>query len=193
MANKKYEQKYTKPDLREEIKEDIQQSDKGGRPGQWSARKSQLLVQEYEKQGGSYKQDEKDDAARSLEEWQDQDWQTKEGNEKAHQGDSTQRYLPKEVWERLSDEEKKEAERTKKKASKKGQQHVGWTPAIKRAMREAGYSEGSDRGSESSKSSSNLEDQSKSSLYDRACELQISGRSKMNKQELIENIQKAEN
>ena len=32
------------PGSREEIKEDIKQSDKGGRPGQWSARKSQLLA-----------------------------------------------------------------------------------------------------------------------------------------------------
>ncbi len=32
------------------------QSDKGGKPGEWSARKSQLLVQEYEKQGGGNKQ-----------------------------------------------------------------------------------------------------------------------------------------
>jgi hypothetical protein len=32
-------QKYTDPKLRDEVKEDIKQSDKGGAPGQWSARK----------------------------------------------------------------------------------------------------------------------------------------------------------
>lgn len=31
--------KYTDPDLRDQIKEEVHASDKGGRPGQWSARK----------------------------------------------------------------------------------------------------------------------------------------------------------
>jgi hypothetical protein len=34
--------KYTDPDLRDEIKEEVHASDKGGRPGQWSARKVPL-------------------------------------------------------------------------------------------------------------------------------------------------------
>jgi uncharacterized phage protein gp47/JayE len=33
---------YTKPKLRKRLKEEIQASDKGGRKGQWSARKSEL-------------------------------------------------------------------------------------------------------------------------------------------------------
>ena len=40
---------YTKPELRERIKDRIMESSKGGKPGQWSARRSQLLAQEYEK------------------------------------------------------------------------------------------------------------------------------------------------
>jgi hypothetical protein len=39
---------YTKPALREKIKKQILAGDKGGRPGQWSARKAQLLIHEYE-------------------------------------------------------------------------------------------------------------------------------------------------
>ena len=31
--------KYTDPELRNEVKEEIQAGDKGGAPGQWSARK----------------------------------------------------------------------------------------------------------------------------------------------------------
>jgi hypothetical protein len=31
--------KYTDPELRDEVKEEIQAGDKGGAPGQWSARK----------------------------------------------------------------------------------------------------------------------------------------------------------
>ena len=53
MAKQEYEEKYTHPELRERIKEEIKASDKGGKEGQWSARKSQLLTQEYEKQGGA--------------------------------------------------------------------------------------------------------------------------------------------
>lgn len=30
---------YTDPELREEVKNEVQQGDKGGKPGQWSARK----------------------------------------------------------------------------------------------------------------------------------------------------------
>ena len=47
--------KYTKPGLRERIKDRIMASSKGGKPGQWSARRSQMLAQEYEKAGGGYK------------------------------------------------------------------------------------------------------------------------------------------
>ena len=31
--------KYTDPKLRDEVKEEVQEGDKGGAPGQWSARK----------------------------------------------------------------------------------------------------------------------------------------------------------
>ena len=141
MSQNNYEAKYTKPDLRRQLKDEIMQSDKGGKPGQWSARKSQLLVKEYEKQGGGYKQEEKDAAAQSLEEWGEQDWQTQGGDAKARQDNKTKRYLPKAVWEKLSDAEKQEAEQFKQEASRQGKQYVEWTPAIKRAMAEAGYSE----------------------------------------------------
>lgn len=36
--------KYTDPELRDEVKEEIHQSDKGGAPGQWSARKVRDIV-----------------------------------------------------------------------------------------------------------------------------------------------------
>jgi hypothetical protein len=45
---------YTNPKLRESIKDRIMASDKGGKPGQWSARKAQLVALEYKKAGGSY-------------------------------------------------------------------------------------------------------------------------------------------
>ncbi|MEJ1932878.1 hypothetical protein WDZ92_21935, partial [Nostoc sp. NIES-2111] len=136
MTQKKPEEKYTDPELREEIKEEIKESDKGGKPGQWSARKSQMLVREYEKKSGGYKQSEKDESAKSLEKWSEQDWQTEEGETRARDGKVTKRYLPKEVWERLSEKEKQEAEELKEKAAKEGKQHVEWPDAVKRVMRE---------------------------------------------------------
>lgn len=46
---------YTKPGLRERLFKKIKESSKGGNPGQWSARKAQLLASEYKKAGGGYK------------------------------------------------------------------------------------------------------------------------------------------
>jgi hypothetical protein len=40
VAKQNYEEKYTHPELREKVKEEIKASDKGGKEGQWSARKS---------------------------------------------------------------------------------------------------------------------------------------------------------
>ena len=71
----KREEKYTDPELRERIKEEIKASDKGGEPGQWSARKAQLLTKEYEKAGGGYK-GEKDEDQKHLEQWTEDEWQT---------------------------------------------------------------------------------------------------------------------
>jgi hypothetical protein len=73
--------KYTKPELRERIKDRIMESSKGGKPGQWSARRSQLLAQEYEKAGGRYKGG-KGEKQKSLEKWSSEKWQTKDEYEK---------------------------------------------------------------------------------------------------------------
>ena len=46
---------YTKPGLRKRIFERIKSGSKGGKPGQWSARKAQMMAKEYKAQGGGYK------------------------------------------------------------------------------------------------------------------------------------------
>jgi hypothetical protein len=46
---------YTKPTLRKQLFERIKAGDKGGSPGQWSARKAQMLAREYKSAGGGYK------------------------------------------------------------------------------------------------------------------------------------------
>jgi hypothetical protein len=45
---------YTKPTMRKNLFNRIKAGSKGGNPGQWSARKAQLLASEYKKKGGGY-------------------------------------------------------------------------------------------------------------------------------------------
>ena len=46
---------YTKPGLRRRIFLRIKRGGKGGAPGQWSARKAQMLAQAYKRAGGGYR------------------------------------------------------------------------------------------------------------------------------------------
>ena len=46
---------YTKPALRKRIFNRIKAGSKGGAPGQWSARKAQMMAKAYKKAGGGYK------------------------------------------------------------------------------------------------------------------------------------------
>lgn len=61
MATKKTKSKvnaagnYTKPTMRAALFKKIKAGTKGGDPGEWSARKAQLLAGEYKKKGGGYK------------------------------------------------------------------------------------------------------------------------------------------
>jgi hypothetical protein len=45
---------YTKPSMRKRIFEKVKASGKGGKPGQWSARKAQMVAKEYKAKGGGY-------------------------------------------------------------------------------------------------------------------------------------------
>mgnify|MGYP000090220382 CR=1 FL=1 len=46
---------YTKPGMRKTLFSKIKAGSKGGDPGEWSARKAQLLAVQYKKAGGGYK------------------------------------------------------------------------------------------------------------------------------------------
>ena len=46
---------YTKPTLRKSIFNRIKAGTKGGKAGQWSARKAQMLAKQYKAKGGGYK------------------------------------------------------------------------------------------------------------------------------------------
>jgi hypothetical protein len=46
---------YTKPAMRKRLFNQIKAGGKGGKPGQWSARKSQILAKQYKDNGGGYR------------------------------------------------------------------------------------------------------------------------------------------
>lgn len=122
--------KYTEPELRDHIKEEVLQGDKGGRPGQWSARKAQLVAHEYEAEGGGYK-GTRDETQQSLKHWGDEHWTTSDGKP-AERADGMHRYLPEEAWKKLTPEEKKTTEKKKLAGDHEGKQFVGNTrPAVK--------------------------------------------------------------
>lgn len=111
--------KYDKPALRERIKAKIMAGSKGGKSGTWSARKSQMLVNQYEAAGGGYT-GRKTATQKSLQRWTKQDWRTESGKPSKKTGEV---YLPKRAIAQLKGTAKlKAANRKKRAASRKGQQ-----------------------------------------------------------------------
>jgi hypothetical protein len=73
--------KYTKPGLRESIKKRVMAGSKGGKPGEWSARKAQLVALKYKEAGGGYKGG-KGKKQKDLKKWGKEKWMTKDEYEK---------------------------------------------------------------------------------------------------------------
>ena len=99
------------------IKSAVKAGSKGGRAGQWSARKAQLAVQRYKKSGGGYKG--KKTGKTGLSRWTKQKWRTKSGKPSRKTGE---RYLPKKARQALSPQEYGASTRAKRKATKQGKQ-----------------------------------------------------------------------
>jgi hypothetical protein len=115
---------YTNPAKREALKKKIMASSKGGKPGQWSARKAQLLAQEYKKSGGGYS-GPKTSKQKSLSKWTKEDWGTKSGKPSTQGSKATgERYLPKKARAALTSEEYKKTSEAKRKGTKAGKQFV---------------------------------------------------------------------
>lgn len=126
---------YTKPQLRERIKNRIMAGSKGGRPGQWSARKAQLLALEYEKAGGGYRGGLKK-RQRSLKKWTKEKWRTSD-NKPANRPGGMRRYLPSKAWSRLTPAQRAATNRKKLLGSRSGRQFVSNTDAAARAGKRA--------------------------------------------------------
>jgi hypothetical protein len=108
----------------------VKASDKGGKPGQWSARKAQLATQNYKKSGGGYR-GPKTEAQKSLSNWTKQDWGTKSGKPSTQGPKATgERYLPKKARQALSPGEYGSTTKAKREGLAKGKQFVKQPKAI---------------------------------------------------------------
>jgi hypothetical protein len=106
------------PGLWKRIVARVRSGSKGGKAGQWSARKAQLAVAAYKKSGGGYSG--KKSSSNSLSKWTKQKWTTSDG--KPSKG--KKRYLPEKAWKSLSASEKAATNRAKAEGNKKGKQFV---------------------------------------------------------------------
>jgi hypothetical protein len=109
--------KKTDPKLWDKVKAEITEGDKGGKPGQWSARKAQLATHEYQSRGGGYKGAKSED--NHLVQWTKEEWGTKSGADSSETGE---RYLPRKAREHLSDAEYKRTTAKKRSDTAKGKQ-----------------------------------------------------------------------
>lgn len=110
--------KKSNPGLWKRIVASVKAGTKGGRAGQWSARKSQLAVLKYKKAGGGYSGPKK--ASNSLSKWSKQKWRTSDGSK----SEGKKRYLPDAAWKALSSAEKAATNRAKAAGNKQGKQFV---------------------------------------------------------------------
>lgn len=108
----------TKPSLWKRIVARVKAGTKGGKAGQWSARKAQLATQQYKKAGGGYRG--KKSSSNSLSKWTKQKWRTSDGKP----SEGKKRYLPDKAWKSLSKAEKAATNRAKSKGNKEGKQFV---------------------------------------------------------------------
>ena len=155
----------TDPELWDKVKEEVTSGDKGGKPGQWSARKAQMAVQAYKHEGGGYEGEKSED--NHLVQWEREEWGTGSGKPS---GETGERYLPKEARDHLTPEEYRRTTAKKRRDTRKGRQHSAQPDDIAAKTAEARHE------------ASNPD--SKAELYRRAREKGIPGRSRMSKEQL---------
>ena len=163
--------KKTDPELWEKVKTDVTQGDKGGRPGQWSARKAQMAVQEYKHEGGGYEGKKSED--NHLVQWQEEDWGTKSGHPS---GETGERYLPKEARDQLTKEEYKRTSDKKRRDTKRGRQYSAQPHDVAEKTAAVRHHERDHQ-------------ESKAELYAKAKDRNIPGRSKMDRAQLLQALE----
>jgi hypothetical protein len=154
----------TDPALWNKVKEKVTKGAKGGRPGQWSARKAQLAVGEYKAGGGRYRG--KKTADNHLVQWTREEWGTKSGKKST---DTGERYLPKSARERLTDAEYRRTSAKKRADTTKGEQFSKQPKDVAAKAADA-----------------RLETMPVAELRKRAAAHKVPGRSRMRKADLIQ-------
>jgi|TARA_R100000995_G_C3364230_1_gene68793 hypothetical protein len=125
----------TKPKLWKRIVSSVKSGSKGGRPGQWSARKAQIATARYKKAGGGYRG--KKSSSNKLSKWSKQKWDYVSKGDKKKPRAKRGRYLPESVRKSLSKSEKAATNRKKRAASKKGKQKAKYSKKVARKVRKA--------------------------------------------------------
>ena len=154
----------TDPKLWQRVKTKVQKGDKGGKPGQWSARKAQLAVHDYKEAGGGYAGPKTAD--NHLSQWTREEWGTKSGHKS---GEAGERYLPKKARETLTDEEYSRTTKKKQADTRRGKQFSQQPPDV--AAKAA---------------DTRLETLTVAELRKRANSAGVEGRSKMGKAALVQ-------
>ena len=160
----------TDPELWEKVKKAVTKDDKGGRPGQWSARKAQLAVNEYKHEGGGYKG--KKSADNHLVQWQHEEWGTKSGRDSTKTGE---RYLPKAARETLTDQEYARTTAKKRADTGRGKQFSAQPKDV------------ADKAAATRKSGRSAQPTRKALLAE-AAKRNIAGRSRMTKDQLAQAV-----
>lgn len=128
---------YTKPGMRKKIIQQVKAAGKGGKPGQWSARKAQIAAKKYKEAGGGYTGAKKK-PQKSLSKWTKENWRTKSGKPSTQGPKATgERYLPEKAIKSLSASEYAATSRKKREGTEKGKQFVKNTAAARKASRKA--------------------------------------------------------
>jgi hypothetical protein len=123
----------TNPGKWKRIVSQVKASGKGGKPGQWSARKAQLATQKYKSSGGGYKGPKKAD--NSLSRWTKEDWGTRSGKPSTQGSEATgERYLPRRAREKLTASEYAATTRSKREGMRQGKQYVPQPESIKKKV-----------------------------------------------------------
>ena len=162
----------TDPELWEKVKHEVTEGDRGGKPGQWSARKAQLAVHDYKAEGGGYKGPKTED--NHLHQWTEEKWGTKSGEPSGATGE---RYLPEQAREHLTKEEYARTTAKKRADTRAGKQFSAQPRDVARKTakdRDTGHA------------MAKLESLTRAELVRRAASANVAGRSRMKKAELIE-------
>ena len=117
--------KRTDEALWKRIVAEVKAGSKGGRRGQWSARKAQLAVHLYKLKGGGYRGKKRSDLG--LVKWTKQRWRTKSGRPSLESGE---RYLPEMAIRALTPQEYGATTRAKRQAMRRGKQFSKQPPKI---------------------------------------------------------------